>query len=101
MNWHLPSPTPITGPKSGGGAGGQRHHLCAGADLKAFAGEVQSSHSSIPEPPEPVRLGDVFADLHKPCIARVHASVYAGGFLLMAGCTHVIAASSATFSLPK
>jgi enoyl-CoA hydratase/carnithine racemase len=42
-------------------------------DLKAFAGEVQSSHSSIPEPPEPVRLGDVFADLHKPCIARVHA----------------------------
>jgi len=75
--------------------------FCAGADLKAFAGEVQSSHSSIPEPPEPVRLGDVFSDLHKPCIARVHASVYAGGFLLIAGCTHVIAASGATFSLPE
>jgi enoyl-CoA hydratase/carnithine racemase len=75
--------------------------FCAGADLKAFAGEVQASHSSIPEPPEPVRLGDVFAGLYKPCIARIHASVYAGGFLLIAGCTHVIAASGTTFSLPE
>lgn len=75
--------------------------FCAGADLKAFAGELQTSHSSIPEPPEPVRLGDVFSGLHKPCIARVHASVYAGGFLLIGGCTHVIAVSGATFSLPE
>ena len=75
--------------------------FCAGADLKAFAGASVVSVSTVPEPSEPIRLGDVFADLHKPCIAQVHASVYAGGFLLIGGCTHVIASSNATFSLPE
>jgi enoyl-CoA hydratase/carnithine racemase len=39
--------------------------------------------------------------LHKPCIAKVHAPVYAGGFLIVCGCTHVVASSNATFSLPE
>jgi enoyl-CoA hydratase/carnithine racemase len=75
--------------------------FCAGADLKAFAGEQTTRDSTVPEPAEPIRLGDVFASLHKPCIARVHASVYAGGFLLIGGCTHVITSSAASFSLPE
>ena len=75
--------------------------FCAGADLKSFAGEQQTSVSSVPEPAGEVVLGDVFASLYKPCIARVHAPVYAGGFLIVCGCTHVIASGNATFSLPE
>jgi len=76
--------------------------FCAGADLKAFAGSApDSSASTIPAPPSNIVLGDEFNGLHKPCIASVHANVYAGGFLLICGCTHVIAAESAQFSLPE
>ncbi|HWB63963.1 MAG TPA: enoyl-CoA hydratase-related protein [Chitinophagales bacterium] len=75
--------------------------FCAGADLKAFAGEQQADVSTVPEPEKEVVLGDVLDELHKPCIAKVHGPVYAGGFLLICGCTHVVAVSSATFSLPE
>lgn len=75
--------------------------FCAGADLKSFAGETQADDSSIPPPNAPVKLGDLFAGLHKPCIAKVHAPVYAGGFLIVCGCTHVLASNTATFSLPE
>ena len=75
--------------------------FCAGADLRAFAGEMEKSISTVPEPHGEVVLGDVFARLHKPCIAKVHAPVYAGGFLIVCGCTHVIAVENATFSLPE
>ncbi len=76
--------------------------FCAGADLKAFGGEITSEEvSSIPVPKELVKLGDEFNGLHKPCIAQVHADVYAGGFLMIGGCTHVIAADTAKFGLPE
>ncbi|MDX2002593.1 MAG: enoyl-CoA hydratase-related protein [Chitinophagales bacterium] len=76
--------------------------FCAGADLKAFAGQApDAAASTIPEPPAPVVLGDAFNNLHKPCIAQVHANVYAGGFLLICGCTHVVASGNAQFSLPE
>ena len=75
--------------------------FCAGADLKAFSGKSEQNNSSIPEPLEPVRLGDAFRKLYKPCVAKVHASVYAGGFLILGGCTHVIAAENAVFGLPE
>ena len=76
--------------------------FCAGADLKAFAGmEVDPEGSSIPAPPELIILGDEFKGLHKPCIAMVHGNVYAGGFLMLGGCTHVIAAEDAKFALPE
>jgi enoyl-CoA hydratase/carnithine racemase len=76
--------------------------FCAGADLKSFAGmEEQGKISTIPEPAMPVAIGDQFNKLHKPCIARVHANVYAGGFLLICGCTHVIASDNVQFSLPE
>ena len=41
------------------------------------------------------------AGLHKPCICRVQGPVYAGGFLLVGGSTYVVAAESATFTLPE
>lgn len=75
--------------------------FCAGADLKAISGESQQSDSTVPEPAREVVIGNVFNALHKPCIARVHAPVYAGGFLIVCGCTHVIAVNDAIFSLPE
>lgn len=75
--------------------------FCAGADLKAFSGVTEATTSTVPEAKKEVIIGNVFNALHKPCIAKVHAPVYAGGFLIICGCTHVIAASDSTFSLPE
>ena len=74
--------------------------FCAGMDLKSLS-LGDSGGASIPEPSGPVLLGELMAGLHKPCIARVQGPVYAGGFLLVAGSTYVIATESATFSLPE
>lgn len=76
--------------------------FCAGMDLKALSqSEGELEQASVPEPVGPVRLGELMAGLHKPCIARVQGPVYAGGFLLVGGSTYVVAAGSATFSLPE
>ena len=75
--------------------------FCAGADLKAFSGGSEQITSTVPDPTGEVVLGDVFYSLHKPCIAKVHAPVYAGGFLITCGCTYVIASPNASFSLPE
>lgn len=79
--------------------------FCAGMDLKSLSRSggpgADAEIASVPEPAGPVRLGELMADLHKPCIARVQGSVYAGGFLLVGGSTYVVAAESATFSLPE
>lgn len=76
--------------------------FCAGADLKAFAGQSQEpTLSTIPEPGTEVLIGDLFTKVHKPCIARVHAPVFAGGFLLICGCTFVVATENTHFSLPE
>jgi enoyl-CoA hydratase/carnithine racemase len=74
---------------------------CAGMDLKAMQGGVSEDTSSIPDPNSPIVIGALMAGLHKPCIAVVHAPVYAGGVLIVGGCTHVLAAEQATFSLPE
>lgn len=73
----------------------------AGADLKAFAGQTEPDNSTIPQPDGEVVIGDLFNHLHKPCIGKIHAPVMAGGFLLVCGCTHIIASEDATFSLPE
>ena len=76
--------------------------FCAGADLKAFAGDdTVEKPSTIPMPKDMIKLGDEFNGLHKPCIAQVHADVYAGGFLMIGGCTHVVATENAKFGLPE
>lgn len=74
--------------------------FCAGMDLKSLS-SGDGETPVIPEPSGPVRLGELMAGLHKPCIARVQGPVYAGGFLLVGGSTYVVAATSATFSLPE
>ena len=74
--------------------------FCAGMDLKSLS-SGNTEETTVPEPSEPVRLGDLMANLHKPCIARVQGAVYAGGFLLIGGSTYVVTAESATFSLPE
>ena len=63
--------------------------------------EGNTEKPTVPEPSGPVRLGELMAALHKPCLARVQGPVYAGGFLLVGGSTYVVAAESATFSLPE
>jgi enoyl-CoA hydratase/carnithine racemase len=73
----------------------------AGADLKSLSGSQEESISTVPEPEGEVILGDLFNGLHRPCIAKVHAPVYAGGFLIVCGCTHVIASPDAIFGLPE
>lgn len=76
--------------------------FCAGMDLKAMAGgQPVETVSTIPEPAEPVRLGELMNGLTKPSLAAVQGPVWAGGFLLVAGCTWVIAAEGATFGLPE
>lgn len=75
--------------------------FCAGMDLKSLSQEGEAEHTSVPEPAQPVRLGELMSELHKPCIAQVQGSVYAGGFLLIGGSTYVVSADSATFSLPE
>ncbi|GJM61965.1 enoyl-CoA hydratase/isomerase family protein [Persicobacter diffluens] len=74
----------------------------AGADLKAFAGlPVEDKGSTIPEPQSPVKLGDAFQQLYKPCIAVVEGNVYAGAFLILAGCSHVLCLENVELSLPE
>ncbi|GAB3269068.1 enoyl-CoA hydratase [Larkinella harenae] len=74
--------------------------FCAGMDLKSLsAGE--STDDTVPPPAGPVRLAELLANVQKPCLAKVQGPVYAGGFLLVAGSTHVIATDAATFSLPE
>ena len=76
--------------------------FCAGMDLKSLSQSVdETEHTSVPEPDQPVRLGELMAGVHKPCIAQVQGPVYAGGFLLIGGSTYVVSADSATFSLPE
>jgi enoyl-CoA hydratase/carnithine racemase len=74
--------------------------FCAGMDLKSLS-SGDGEALTVTEPSGPVRLGELMAGLHKPCIARVQGPVYAGGFLLVGGSTYVVAAESATFSLPE
>ncbi len=74
--------------------------FCAGMDLKALTtGDAEPLN--VPEPTEPIRLGELMAGLHKPCVVRVQGPVYAGGFLLVGGATHAVGADTATFALPE
>ncbi|MCF2445641.1 enoyl-CoA hydratase-related protein [Dyadobacter sp. CY345] len=76
--------------------------FCAGADLNAFHDPtIDLKNLTLAEPIEEVRLGDAFANLHKPCIAQVEGSVFAGGFLIVCGCTFVVSLPEASFSLPE
>ncbi|EAY26782.1 enoyl-CoA hydratase-related protein [Microscilla marina] len=74
---------------------------CAGADLKAMRGKEEANDSTVPTPDTPIVMAELFTKIHKPVIAKVHAPVYAGGFLLIGGCTYVVSTEAATFTLPE
>lgn len=75
--------------------------FCAGADLKAFAGQKVESDSGIPEPEKEITIGQIFTSFHKPSIARVEGDVYAGGFLLLCGVRFVLAQKGIKLGLPE
>lgn len=76
--------------------------FCAGMDLLVFQDpELDTRNPTLPEPHQVVNLGDAFRMLTKPTVAQVEGAVYAGGFLITCGCTFVVAAEDAEFSLPE
>jgi enoyl-CoA hydratase/carnithine racemase len=75
--------------------------FCAGADLKAFMTGGGETNSTVPKVEGEILIGELFNELHKPCIAQVEGDAFAGAFLLLAGCTHVVAANDVKFGLPE
>jgi enoyl-CoA hydratase/carnithine racemase len=76
--------------------------FCAGMDLKVAAGAPEDpNNSTIPRPGGEVLIGEELLQVHKPVIGRIQGPVLAGGFLLICGCTYVVASDRATFSLPE
>ncbi len=75
--------------------------FCAGADLKAMSGMIEENDSTVPEPTGNLLIGELFNKIHKPVISVVEGNVYAGGFLILAGSTYVIANEGIKLGLPE
>ena len=75
--------------------------FCAGADLKAFMGQLVEFDSSIPSPSKEILVGELFGKVHKPIITQIEGDVYAGGFLFLAGATYVLANAGIKLGLPE
>ena len=75
--------------------------FCAGADLKAFMTGGGETNTTVPKAEGEILLGELFNELYKPCIAQVEGNAFAGAFLLLAGCTQVVAADNIIFGLPE
>ena len=75
--------------------------FCSGSDLSAMQGKVDQHESSIGEPMKEVLLVNLWTGFSKPSLAIVEGNVFAGGYLFLACCTHVIAEKSLKFSLPE
>ncbi len=75
--------------------------FCSGLDLSAMHGKIDKHKSSIGKPSKEVLLVNLWTGLSKPSMAIVQGNVYAGGYLLLACCTYVVADNSLKFSLPE
>jgi enoyl-CoA hydratase/carnithine racemase len=75
--------------------------FCAGADLQAFMTGGGETNTTVPKAEGEILIGELFNQLHKPCIAQVEGDAFAGAFLLLAGCTQVVASSNVKFGLPE
>ncbi len=76
--------------------------FCAGMDLNIFQNPaLDIQNASLPKPIKEITIGDAFKNLEKPCIAKVEGSVFAGGFLLIGGCSFVVSIDDALFGLPE
>ena len=75
--------------------------FCAGGDLKAMAGIIEPHDSTVPKPKKAILFHEIFSSLHKPLIAKVAGDVYAGGFMILASATIVVAADHLKFGLSE
>ena len=76
--------------------------FCAGMDLNVFQNpELDIQNKTLPKPIKEITIGDAFKNLEKPCIAKVEGSVFAGGFLIIGGCSFVVSVDDALFGLPE
>lgn len=75
--------------------------FCAGADLKAFMGDLGNQPSSVASPQKEVLMAQLFKEVHKPIIANVEGDVYAGGFFFLTGSTYVVASENVKLGLPE
>ena len=74
--------------------------FCSGMDLKVFNDPaLDLENPNIPK--QDISLGQVFDQLLKPSIAVVQGAVIAGGFLMILGCTYVLAERDCKFRLPE
>lgn len=74
--------------------------FCAGMDMKVFKNpDLDAINEQIP--PTAMSLGEIIRSINKPIIAKVEGPVLAGGILVIAESTFVIAHENATFSLPE
>lgn len=74
--------------------------FCAGMDLNAFRDPAADRPNPAVENRD-LSLGEVMAQLNKPSVALVEGKVVAGGFLIVAECTFVLARPEVEFSLPE
>ncbi len=76
--------------------------FCAGMDLNVFKNpELDKANNQLPRVENEITIGDAFAQLCKPSIAKVTGNVFAGGFLIVGSCNFVFASNNAQFSLPE
>ncbi len=81
--------------------GAKGNVFCAGADLKAFMGISEPFESSIPAPNGEVLIGRLFPEVHKPVFLKLEGDVYAGGIILLATATYIVAADGVRMGLPE
>lgn len=74
--------------------------FCAGMDISTFEDPSKDSPNSSIENID-ISLGEVFENLNKPTVCKVEGDVFAGGFLIILGCTYVLAQKEVKFSLPE
>ena len=75
--------------------------FCSGADLKAFMGISEEFKSTIPNPSNPILLGEIFNQVHKPIICQLHGNIMAGGLFFIAGSHFTIASKNVKLGLPE
>jgi enoyl-CoA hydratase/carnithine racemase len=75
--------------------------FCSGLDLKALNGDIEKNNSTVPKANSKVLIGELFNKLYKPKICQLEGDVYAGGFLIVAGCNYVVAKKNIVLGLPE
>ena len=75
--------------------------FCSGLDLNAVNGDIEKNNSTVPEANSKILIGELFNKLYKPKICQLEGDVYAGGFLLIAGCNYVVSKDGLKLGLPE